>query len=60
MVDTKETLKMQTKITPKAIDELFKKIEATSYPPQSDHIFFALQNWVFYTAFTQIGDKNEL
>lgn len=37
---------MQTKITPEAIDELFKKIEAASYPPQSDHIFFALQSWV--------------
>ena len=37
---------MQTKITPEAIDELFKKVEAASYPPQSDHIFFALQSLV--------------
>lgn len=37
---------MQTKITSEAIDELFKKVEAASHPPQSDYIFFALQTWV--------------
>lgn len=102
---------MQTKITPETIDELFRKIKAESYPPQSNSIFFVLQTWVdnipeyfykdetgqlwfetpltckvkaqiipqkfkipeeeiyltktdidkaIYTAFMQIGDKNEL
>ena len=37
---------MQTKITPETIDELFRKIKAESYPPQSNSIFFVLQTWV--------------
>lgn len=37
---------MKNNFTLDDLNKLIKNIEAVSYPPQSDYIFFALQTWV--------------